>query len=392
MSQNRRVGVEFIAQQPTSLRTPATALMNHLAARTPQTRAELMTSLGWSRTTLSRIVSLLMDGGLLTEEPGPAHGRGRPVSRLSLNAAAGRVVGIDIGFRSIRTIIAAVDHSVVAFDERQLSEFVEQDEALAVAREMIDALLAEQGTDWAEIVGAGIAVGAPIERGSNAVALGGSLQLRWRGDLLETAARHLPCPSYIGNDSRLSAHAEMLWGAGRNLDSFIYLKLHSGTGGSLVLDRRIVTGSTGAAGEIGHVNIDPDGLICRCGIRGCLETVAGVPALLHSLSLVHPDAPTWTDFRRLVTEGDPAAVGLAEDAFEAVGRATASLVNVFNPEAVILGGALSRAYPQGAQRIQQSLRQHCLPVNGHVEVRMGAIDRRAGALGAVGLVLTHGVV
>ncbi|KAA1397465.1 ROK family transcriptional regulator [Aeromicrobium ginsengisoli] len=393
MAQNRRrVGVEFIAQQPVSLRTPATALMNHLAARTPQTRAEIMDSLGWSRTTLSRIVSLLMDGGLLNEEPGPAHGRGRPVSRLSLNPAAGRVVGIDIGFRSIRTLIAAVDHSVVAFDERSLSEFVEQDEALEVAREMIDALLAEQKTDWAEIVGAGIAVGAPIERGSNAVALGGSLQLRWRGDLLETAARHLPCPSYIGNDSRLSAHAEMLWGAGRDLGSFLYLKLHSGTGGSLVLDRRIVTGSTGAAGEVGHVIIDPDGLMCRCGNRGCLETVAGVPALLDSVSRRYPQAPTWADFRGLLADGDATAVGVMEGAFQAVGLATASLVNVFNPEAVVLGGALSRAYPPGAQVIQENLRRHCLPVNGHVDVRMGAIDRRAGALGAVGLVLTHGVV
>ncbi|KRC64051.1 hypothetical protein ASE12_04310 [Aeromicrobium sp. Root236] len=392
MSQNRQIGVEFIAQQPLGLRTPATALMNHLAARPPQTRAELMDSLGWSRTTLSRIVSLLMDGGLLTEEPGEAHGRGRPVSRLSLNPAAGRVVGIDIGFRSIRTIIAAVDHSVLAIDERPFADEIGQDEALEAAREMVDALLAEQGTDWAEIVGAGIAVGAPIERGSNAVALGGSLQLRWRGDLLKAAAEHLPCPSYIGNDSRLSAHAEMLWGAGRDFDSFLYLKLHSGTGGSVVLDRRIVTGSTGAAGEIGHVNVDPHGLMCRCGNRGCLETVAGVPALLHSVSLIYPHAPSWTEFRELLTAGDAAAVGVVEDAFETVGRATASLVNVFNPDAVILGGALSRAYPQGAQLIKNNLRRHCLPVNNHVEVRMGDIDRRAGALGAVGLVLTHGVV
>lgn len=389
----RRRGIEFIAQQPPSVRVRATTLMNHLAARPPQTRADIMTSLGWSRTTLSRIVSVLMDGALLTEEVESAagRGRGRPVSHLSLRPNAGRVLGVDIGFRSVRTVIAATDHSVEGIDERLLPDSFGQVEALTAAREMADALLMRLGLDWSEVIGAGIAIGAPIRRGTNEVALGGLLP-RWSGDFHRAASAFLPCPTYIGNDARLSAHAEMLWGAGRTFDSFLYLKLHSGTGGCVVLDRRIVTGSIGAAGEVGHFNVDSTGLPCRCGNRGCLETVVGVPALLESMHRATSRPIGWEEFRALLGDGDPTAVEVIEDALEAVARTTASLVNVFNPNAVILGGALSRAYPASADRVKQKMAPYTLTVNSDVVVTLADIDRRAGALGGVGLVLTHGVV
>lgn len=159
----------------------------------------------------------------------------------------------------------------------------------------------------------------------------------------------------------------------------------------LVLNRRIVLGSVGAAGELGHMIVDASGAICRCGSRGCLETVVGVPAMLAALSPLFPPDLSWGSLLKRLALDDSAAVRAFDDAYWTIGRAAGSLANVFNPQAIILGGALSRARPAVDNSVRASFRRHTLAVNAGVEVKIGQLGRNAAALGAVGLVLTHGI-
>lgn len=377
---------------PEGRRAKIAELINLIAAKGAMSRAEAMAELGWSRTLVTRVATLLLDEGLLAEDVTAGSGRrGRPIAQLRLVVGRAATIGIDFGYRSVRTILASVDHTILASDERELGDDYGPDNGLASARQLIDGMLKDAGVDWADIVGAGIAISGPIDYDNNAPSLD-SLLPHWGGDVVVRAREHLPCPIVLGNDTRLACYAELLWGAGRDFDSFLYVKLHSGVGGAYVLNRRIVSGASGVAGEVGHMVVVPGGERCRCGGRGCLETVVGVPAIVRGLSVAYGYAPDWREALQRLAAGDAATQEVFADAHEVIGRATASLCNILNPAAIILGGALSRASHDIEGQVAEGIRSHALPACAETPVRLGALGRSAAALGAVGAVLMKGIV
>lgn len=377
---------------PEGRRAKLAELINLIAAKGAMSRAQAMAELGWSRTLVTRVATLLLDEGLVAEDVTAIPGaRGRPTAQLRLVVGRAATIGIDLGYRSVRAILASVDHTILASDECELGDDYGPDDALTGARRMIDGMLASVGIGWPDIVGAGIAISGPIDYDNNAPSLH-SLLPHWAGDVVARAREHLPCPIVLGNDTRLACYAELLWGAGRDFDSFVYLKLHSGVGGAYVLNRRIVSGATGVAGEFGHMVVVPGGERCRCGGRGCLETVVGVPAIVRGLSLSYGHTPRWAEVLQRLNAGEAATRQAFADAYESIGRATASLCNILNPEAVILGGALSRASGDIDGQVASGIAAHALPACAATPVRLGTLGRGAAALGAVGAVLMKGIV
>lgn len=377
---------------PEGRRAKLAELINLIAAKGAMSRAQAMAELGWSRTLVTRVATLLLDEGLVAEDVVPELGRrGRPTAKLRLVVGSAATIGIDYGYRSVRTILASVDHTILASDERELGDDYGPDEGLPAARDMIDRMLSTVGIDWPQIVGAGIAISGPIDYENNAPSLD-SLMPHWAGSVVVRAREYLPCPIILGNDTRLSCYAELLWGAGREFDSFLYLKLHSGVGGAYVLNRRIVSGATGVAGEFGHMVVVPGGERCRCGGRGCLETVVGVPAIVRGLAVSYGHTPQWREVLSRLAAGDVATREAFSDAHEAIGRASASLCNILNPQALVLGGALSRASSDIESQVARGIRHHALPACAGTAVRLGSLGRSAAALGAVGAVLMNGIV
>lgn len=367
-------------------------LINLIAAQGALSRAQAMTELNWSRALVTRTASALLDEGVLAEVvPEPSNRRGRPTALLKLVVGSAATIGIDFGFRSVRTIIASVDHTILASDERQLSFDYGPDEGLGAARELLEASMSRIGIEWSVVIGAGIAISGPIDYPNNSPSLN-SLLPHWEGDVLERASSYFPCPLTLGNDTRLACYAELLWGAGREFDSFIYFKLHSGVGGTYVLNRKIVSGANGAAGEFGHMTVDPGGELCRCGGRGCLETVVGVPAIVRGLQPVYGHEPEWSEVLAKLHAGDAPTVRAFSDVHQVIGRAAASLCNILNPEAVILGGALSRASQGIDLVVAEGIARNALPISARTPVLIGTLGRNAAALGAVGAVLMKGVV
>jgi predicted NBD/HSP70 family sugar kinase len=198
----------------------------------------------------------------------------------------------------------------------------------------------------------------------------------------------------VENDANLGALAEFVWGSGRGHSDVVYIKLSSGVGAGLLFSGRLHEGAGGTAGEIGHIPAQNGTAICRCGSRGCLETVASARAIAEQLGVSRGEQVTSRDLLELIAEGDAAASRLIGEAGREIGVALASLCNLINPSCVIIGGDLSAAGPLITEPVLESIRRYAIAsAADQMTVVAGVLGDRAELLGALALVLhaTEGV-
>jgi predicted NBD/HSP70 family sugar kinase len=201
-------------------------------------------------------------------------------------------------------------------------------------------------------------------------------------------SERLGLPVYLDNDANLGALAEMLWGAGQGVTQAAYVKVGTGIGAGLVVDGQIYRGAIGTAGEIGHTTVAEDGPVCRCGNRGCLERLVGVPALLDSLRGSRGPGLTMQDMFDLALSGDVGSRRVIADAGRMIGVVIANLCNLMNPGLVIVGGPLSVVGDVLLEPLRASFARCALPVVvASTQLVEGRLGDRATALGAVGLAL-----
>jgi predicted NBD/HSP70 family sugar kinase len=213
----------------------------------------------------------------------------------------------------------------------------------------------------------------------------------WIGMTAETEMRRrLDIPVMVDNDANLGALAEAAFGAGRAAGDLIYLKVSSGIGAGLILNGRLYRGSQGLAGELGHVLVDPNGIVCRCGNRGCLETVAATGALVDLLRRSHGEDLTVHDMLGAARGGDLGCRRVIHDAGRALGQVVATLLNALNPELLVVGGDLAAAGDLLLDGVRESVRRAALPeASRGAEVVAGVLGERAQVLGALALVVSE---
>ena len=348
---------------------------------------------GLSRSTVSSIVSDLIESGLLTEQndaPGVAHGEGggRPPVLLSLNPSAGLAVGVDFGHTHLRVAVSDLSHEVLAESWRELDVDHSANEGLAAANELVDEVLNEAGVDRDRVLGVGMGLPGPINRATGAVG-SSSILPGWVGvNAAAEMERRLGLTVHVENDANLGALAEFVWGSGRSHSDVVYIKLSSGVGAGLLFGGRLHEGTGGTAGEIGHTPAQQGTAICRCGSRGCLETVASARAIAEQLGVSRSEPVSTKELLELTSNGDPAASRLIGEAGREIGVALAGLCNLLNPDCVIIGGDLSAAGELITEPIFESIRRYAiLSAAEQVSVVPGTLGERAELLGALALVL-----
>ncbi|HWI72848.1 MAG TPA: ROK family transcriptional regulator [Baekduia sp.] len=368
-------------------------------------RVDLVRDTGLSRTTVSKLVAELQAEGLVVERStapangngdatATAHAVGRPPVALTLNPAAGAAVGIDFGHDLVRVAVADLSGAVVAEARRDIDVDSQAEQAIDLAAAMVDEQLAGLKIDLGHTVGIGVAVSAPILRDTGTPGdrtLSTSILPGWGpfapGGELE---RRLGRPVLMGNDANLGALAEVRHGAGRGARNVVYVMLSGGIGAGLILDGSLFSGHSGLTGELGHVVADPDGRICRCGNRGCLETVASAAAVLEALRPLHGPDVTLNDAIALARAGDAGARRLFADAGRTVGRAVGAICNIVNPELVIVGGEMSVVGDVLVDAVADGIARSTIPAIGRdADVVAGSLGERAEVLGAIGLVLAE---
>jgi predicted NBD/HSP70 family sugar kinase len=357
-------------------------------------RAEIARRTGLSRSTVSSLVSDLQADGLVVErgEPGAAHGTqgGRPPILLSFDASAGAAVGIDFGHSHLRVAVSDLSSRILAERAVPLDTDHAAEQGLDAAAELVAELLAEANLDEAQVIGAGMGLPGPILQedglvGSSAILPG------WVGvRAVAEMRRRLDVPILVDNDANLGALAEAAFGAGQDASDLIYLKVASGIGAGLLLNGRLYRGTGGLAGELGHFLVDPNGLVCRCGNRGCLETLAATGALVELLGRSHGDDMTVQRMLDLARAGDVGCRRVIADAGRAIGRAISMLINMLNPELVVVGGDLAAAGDLLLDGVRDSIARAALPSAAEAaEVVTGVLGERAQVLGAIALVISE---
>lgn len=352
-------------------------------------RSELARLTGLSRTTVATVVADLQERGLVREgQDEQVSGRGRPPVMLSLDASAGAVIGIGFGHRHVRVAVADLASRVLAEEAVEFDVDHDGVGALDLAAELASEAIEHAGVERDRIVGAGVGLPGPVDRRTGLISTPVIMQ-GWDGvHAGRELARRLDLHVEVDNDANLGALGEVAYGAGRGLTDVVYVKVATGLGAGLVLGGRLHTGSIGIAGEIGHVTVAPEGALCACGNRGCLQTVAAAPTLLAQLRGAHGADLALRDLLDLVSAGDWAARRAVADSGRAIGRVLGDICNCLNPQAVIVGGELSAAGEPLLAGIREGIDRHALPSAAQaVDVRPGVLGDRAEVLGALSLVI-----
>lgn len=373
----------------TSRARTRTAVLDAVRAGTAS-RADLCRSTGLARSTVTGLVRELLADGLLVEDTGDesaARTPGRPVMRLSLPPRSRVVLAVDFGHSHCQVAVVGVEGSRAEIRAVEVSAVdVDADPAgaIALAERLARGLLAKGG----EQPSAGaIGVPAPVDVRRGTVGTGNVLP-RWvdRRPAVELQDA-LAMPFGVDNDANLGALAEATFGAARGRDDLIYVKAATGVGAGLLLGGRLHRGADGRAGEIGHVPVDAGGPLCRCGNRGCLETMASTTQVLSAFAPRADGAVTLDEVHDLVEAGDPGALRVVADAGRLIGRALADLVNNLNPAQVVLGGQLAAA--AGAPLlagVRETVDRFAQPgLARELDIALSGLDAPAELLGAAAL-------
>ena len=351
------------------------------------TRAQLCESTGLCRATVSVLVGELFARGLLVEQPAAsARANGRPVGELSLNRAAGVGIGIDIGVRHIA--VAVGDSARHVYAERWWTR-----PAGHTSADGIDTLLAsvqealrEAGAEHDRLIGAAVGLAAPIDARDGSIAAPDLLP-GWAGEpLARRLTKALDVPVRVENVATLGALGEYVWGPAAGVANLVYVKLASRVGAGLVLNGSLFRGAAGFAGELGHVTVNRNGLLCRCGARGCLELYAGGAVMLRELGR-RPDAADAFD--RLVKDalsGDPAVLAVVTQAARYLGQGLAAAAKLLDPQRIVIGGELWQLGEVMAPVLGDELRRYSFASNPLVQA--SPLGRRAALLGALALALS----
>ena len=364
-------------------------------------RSELARRSGLTKPTVSSIVD-----GLIREEvvrevgfSGSVSAGGRPARLLEFNADSAGYLGIEFGVQSTRVAVADARGDIrhVASAE---AVFGEPEHSLAALGNLVASALKVSRIPKTRIRAAAATAPGLIDQTTGVCRL--APNLGWRDFPLRDAVEQLlKKPVVVMNPTAAAAIAEGRLGAAQGIDSFIWLALDSGVGAGVILDGRVFTGTRGFTGEIGHCRISDDDVPCGCGKSGHLEAFVSTAAVLRAAeyaALEHPDSrlselspmSSVAPVLQAAREGDATARAVLKRVGDDVAKGVAYLVNVLDPQMIVLGGELSNAGPVLVDSVAESLSEHALSAES-VKVVATSLGERAILIGAVLLAMDRAI-
>jgi predicted NBD/HSP70 family sugar kinase len=369
------------------------AVLRHIHVSGAMSRADLTARLGLNRATIGALTVDLADAGLVSEGTPEAAGRGRGRPSLVVRPESERVYVLAIAVGVERVTMARVGLGGVVLDRRETEatrEALTPEAAVATIGEFGAALLkaAPKGSTH---VGTGVAVAAIVRTDSGTVRFGPNTG--WHEQpLAELVAGALAAdsgvtgPVLVGNDADLAALAEHTRGVAAGCGNVVYIQGDVGVGGGIIHDGVLMSGADGYGGEIGHMVVLRDGKRCGCGSRGCWETEIGERAILGAAGHPGSGREAVDAVVEAARRGDVGAQEALRQVGDWLGFGIANLVNIFNPEMVVMGGMLRGVYLAAATQVRSRLRTMALASSLEgVKLRTPLLEEDAPLIGAAEL-------
>jgi N-acetylglucosamine repressor len=360
-------------------------------------RADIARQTQLTRTTVSQVVSELIAQGLVEEVGFGESAGGKSPILLSVISNSYHIIGVDLASNEFRGAVVNLRGEIVHSVSLPVSSR-SGDEALALVYQLLDTLVAS--TDRPLV---GIGIGTPGLVDTNQGLVRRAVNLDWHdlplGELLKVRYN---VPVYLANDSQATALAEYNSGGWQADQSLVVVRVGQGIGAGIVLEGRLFQGDGSSAGEIGHLVVAESGDLCRCGNRGCLETVASEHALLQraaalartapqsALSQLAPEALTLAALQQALEQGDTVAQQVAAEAGHYLGLAVACLVSTLNVRNILLTGNVTRLGAPLLDVIQKEMSRHALSsLAQDTRVAFGRFGTDVVIWGASALLLTR---
>lgn len=345
------------------------------------TQIELAEATGLSTATVSTLVRELLAAGLV--ETSTTTRSGRRAQLVTIAKQVGLAIGVQIGHRLLRVALVDFAYDVVAEQTLPLPPEHRVDTCLDRAALLAVDLLEQVGSSLDDVVAIGVGVPAPVDSSTGMVSVRGIMRGWDEVHLAHVLNKRLGRPVYVDNDANLGALAESVLGAAKEFRDSIFVRASHGVGAGIVISGRVHRGFAGTAGEIGHVQVDPAGDICRCGSRGCLDTIVGAQALLAPLR-ANLGNVALRDVIQLATEGDPGCQQVIADAGAQIGAVVAGLGMAVNPQCIVVGGELAETGEVLLRPLRDAVRRRVLLNQiAPLEVVPAELGERAEVLGAV---------
>jgi glucokinase-like ROK family protein len=377
-------------------------VLNTLRLNAPTSRAQVANITGLTRGTVSNIVNVLIEDGLVFEDKLQDSKIGRPSILLGLKPDGGAVIGVEVGVDFISVLLTNFvaetlwEIRVPTTPSQSPTDIINQsqkyiDQALIIAKEQ-------------KLRPLGIGVGLPglvnVRQGNLIMAP----NLHWKNVPFRLILnQRFNLPIYVDNEANLAALGEYYFGVARGVDNFIYLSSDIGLGGGIMIDGKLFRGGHGYGGEIGHIQRNPLGEPCGCGRVGCWETQVGPRAVLrrvkkelqlhHDPSLLDAcsgnlDNLTFDKVVQFALNGNLTCRQAIEDVAVNLGGGIADLVNIFNPSLVVIGGAFIQAKEILHSIIEKTIFANALqPAVDNLKVEFSERSSEACVMGAVAVVL-----
>ena len=363
-------------------------ILNVIKAHGPIARADIARLTQISPAAVTHQTAALIEDGLIFEkQEGNSRGGRRPIL-LALNATGTYVVGVKLAETRATLALTDLNAEIVTRHAIDLSsrDPVSVSDQLA---EAISDVLNRTHIDHNRMLGVGVGMAGIIDSVNGICRM--SPYNGWHNvpfaDLLE---ERLDYPVILGNDVSTLTLVEKLYGPGQHVNDLLVVTLGRGVGLGMVLNGQMYRGARGSGGEFGHTTIDPQGVICQCGKRGCLETYIADPWLLRRAAMNGLTADTVDDLLASARGGDGVALHIYESAGQVLGQGIANLINLFNPSVIIVSGEGVRAGDFIFPAMRDAIAKHTFGQLGEdVVLRIEPASDDTWARGAAGLVLNE---
>ncbi|GII58629.1 sugar kinase [Planotetraspora thailandica] len=372
----------------------------------PTSRLEIARRTGLSAATVTNVVADLIADGVAQEAGQLMSEGGRPAVLVRVDPAHRAVVGVDVGETAVKAEVFDLTLNALATAELPLGGGdLSPGRLVALVGRAVRQAREQAGVEIGEVIGAGVGVPGTVEM--DGAGMGGADGRRdgfvhapsvgWeRVRLSGLLAAELGMDVLVDNGAKTMGRAEAWFGAGRGVRHLVVALIGTGVGAAVVTDGEVYRGAGNAAGEWGHTTVVIDGAPCRCGATGCLEAYVGAPGILARWAIASGRDRDWSDERRGIEEfaaavgrGEHAAVAVMDDTARYLGVATANLINLFDPEKIVIGGwagLVLEPYLMGPT-IEETRRHALAPAARRVSFERCGLGPDAVALGAATLIV-----